>query len=70
MSDSLCNEPRSVHLYIQEETLYGSFTSNKKADERPWRTDSPSSAPKQALSLYTHSAEGHTVEYTQGEDAC
>lgn len=54
--DSLCNEQRSASLYIWEETHYGSFTSNKTSDERPWRTDAPSSAPKQALSR-AHTAE-------------
>lgn len=53
---SLCNEQRSASLYIGEETHYGSFTSNKTSDERPWRTDAPSSAPKQALRR-AHTAE-------------
>lgn len=48
MTDSLCNEQRSV--YIWEEAGWGSFRSNKTSGEHPWRTDAPSSAPKQASS--------------------
>ena len=62
VTDSLCNERSGASLYMWEETRHGSFTSNKTRGEHPWRTDAPSSAPKQALSL-THAAERHTVEY-------
>lgn len=49
MTGSLCNEQRRASLYIWEETHDGSFTSNKTSDVRPWRTDAPTSPPKQAL---------------------
>lgn len=41
-----------------EEARHGSFTSNRTGGERPWRTDAPSSAPKQA----PPASRAHTAE--------